>query len=226
MAGWFQPETPGPLVGSHVIHSGIGELLTDCWPRPQVVLAACGGNYQLVGNHEAISPAELNALDPGFLLADRSFLPVLHQAFPELWNWPRTILDLMEDKPYPRQNSLNLRLLTYEDAIFLSTLSPEIQWISKTWGGSAKLAGSGCAWAVFADSRIASIACTFFIGGKYEDIGIVTEPEYRGRGFASACAGALIEDIFYRGHLPSWSTSPDNEPSLRIARKLGFKGAA
>jgi RimJ/RimL family protein N-acetyltransferase len=105
----------------------------------------------------------------------------------------------------------------------LSALSEDIQWISKTWGGPAGLAGSGCAWAAFMDAKVASIACPFYFGDRYEDIGIVTEPAFRGKGLAIACTSALIKDIFAKGHLPSWGTSPDNEPSLRIARKLGFQ---
>ena len=223
LAGWFRPETPGPLVGSHVIHTGIGELLTDRWPRPEVVLADCSGNYQLMGNPEAISPEELRALAPGFLQADGSFLPALRRAFTGLWTWPRIILELIVENPFASQSSFDLLRLTPENTPSLSVLSPEIQWISKTWGGPAGLAGSGCAWTAFMDGRAASIACTFFYGEKFEDIGIVTELAFRGRSLATGCAAAHLRDIFARGHIPSWGTSPDNEPSLRIACKLGFQ---
>jgi predicted GNAT family acetyltransferase len=60
------------------------------------------------------------------------------------------------------------------------------------------------------------------MGERYEDLGVVTEPEFRGRGLSVACAGALCEDIQSRGHWPSWTTSPDNTASIRVAEKLGF----
>ncbi|MGH2524013.1 MAG: GNAT family N-acetyltransferase, partial [Anaerolineales bacterium] len=39
----------------------------------------------------------------------------------------------------------------------------------------------------------------------------------------TACAGELCNDILDRGRRPSWSTSPDNLASLRVAEKLGFQ---
>jgi RimJ/RimL family protein N-acetyltransferase len=56
----------------------------------------------------------------------------------------------------------------------------------------------------------------------YEDIGVVTEPEWRGRGLSLACAGALCENIQGRGRRPSWSTAPENTANVRVAEKLGF----
>ncbi|MGH8908894.1 MAG: GNAT family N-acetyltransferase [Egibacteraceae bacterium] len=50
----------------------------------------------------------------------------------------------------------------------------------------------------------------------------MTEHGFRGRGLSVACAGALCEDIYARGRRPSWTTSPDNLPNLRVASKLGF----
>lgn len=51
---------------------------------------------------------------------------------------------------------------------------------------------------------------------------MVTEPEFRGLGLSVACAGALCEEIRARGRIPSWTTSPDNLASKRVAEKLGF----
>jgi hypothetical protein len=41
-------------------------------------------------------------------------------------------------------------------------------------------------------------------------------------GYGTAHVEALCEDIFNRGRKPSWTTSPDNIASLRVARKLTF----
>ena len=84
------------------------------------------------------------------------------------------------------------------------------------------MAASGYAWGAFSDGRLASVACTFFLGERYEDIGVVTEEEFRGMGLSVACAGALCGDIINRGHRPSWTTWADNQASIRVAEKLGF----
>ena len=52
--------------------------------------------------------------------------------------------------------------------------------------------------------------------------GVATEPGSRGQGLSTACAGAVCQDVRDRGRIPSWTTSPDNTASLRVAAKLGF----
>ncbi|HJZ49449.1 MAG TPA: GNAT family N-acetyltransferase [Roseiflexaceae bacterium] len=68
-----------------------------------------------------------------------------------------------------------------------------------------------------------AVACSFFVGRLYEEIGVVTEAAYRGQGLSVACADALCQDIERRGKQASWSTSPDNRASIRVAEKLGFR---
>ncbi len=77
-------------------------------------------------------------------------------------------------------------------------------------------------WNWFLPERLASVACTFFLGETYEDIGVVTGPAFRGQGLSTACAGALCGDIWARGHQPTRTNSPDNLASVRVAEKLGF----
>jgi RimJ/RimL family protein N-acetyltransferase len=84
------------------------------------------------------------------------------------------------------------------------------------------MAASGMAFGAFVDGRLASVACPFFITERFEDLGVVTEPEFRGRGLSPACAAAVCADVRARGRQPSWTTSPDNTQSLRVAQKLGF----
>jgi predicted GNAT family acetyltransferase len=52
---------------------------------------------------------------------------------------------------------------------------------------------------------------------------VVTERTFRGRGLVPACAGGLAGEIRARGRTPSWTTSPENLASLRVAEKLGFE---
>jgi ribosomal-protein-alanine N-acetyltransferase len=56
------------------------------------------------------------------------------------------------------------------------------------------------------------------------EIGYTIEAPYRGRGFATAAAAELLRRAEERGvrHYIA-STSPDNEPSLAVIRKLGFE---
>ncbi|MGH8929158.1 MAG: GNAT family N-acetyltransferase [Egibacteraceae bacterium] len=219
---WFLPDRPGPLVGLHVVNTGNGACFADRWPDPRALLVETAGNYSLVGDPEALAPTDLHDGVVGLVEAPESFAPLLRRAFPDLQVWDRVILRL--DGP-PRAASAAgtaARPLQPADAYHVWGLSPDVAWIYKTWGSPSALAASGYAWGAFVGGRLASIACTFFVGSAYEDIGVVTEAGFRGQGLSVACAGGLCRDIQRRGRQPSWTTSPDNVASERVASKLGF----
>lgn len=219
---WFLPDHPGPLVGLHVIHTGKGACLVDRWPAPQVILAEIAGNYTLLGNAQALTPTDLQPHVKGFVDASAAFAPLLKAAFPDLRTWPRVIFSQphMSDSATPVAASV--RRIGPSDAHHLRGLSSESSWISIFWGGPDGLASSGYGWGAFVDGQLAAVACTAFLGETYEDIGVVTEPQFRGLGLSPACVQGLCGEIRARGHQPSWTTSPDNVASMRVAEKLGF----
>jgi len=220
---WFLPDRPGPLVGLHVLRTGNGACFADRWPEPGALLAACAGNYSLLGDPEALTPPDLLERISGFVDAPEEFLPLLQRSFPDLRIWDRVILELQAEPRFRLPEGVTLQRLQSEDESHLKRLSRDSTWISKTWGGSASLAASGVAWGAFVGNRLASVAVPFFVGERYEDIGVATEPECQGRGLSTACAGELVKDILARGRRASWSTSPDNTASLRVAEKLAFQ---
>ncbi len=69
---------------------------------------------------------------------------------------------------------------------------------------------------------IASSICGVFIGGGEIEISIQTSQAYRRRGLAYLTAAAFIEASLERGLNPIWGCWPENEPSMRLAEKLGF----
>ncbi|HZD03082.1 MAG TPA: GNAT family N-acetyltransferase [Actinomycetes bacterium] len=219
---WFTPDRPGPLVGLHVIRTGNGTCLVDRWPEPRALLVETAANYSVAGDPEALAPADLRGRLRGFVEAPPPFVPLLRAAFPRLLVWDRVVLALdgpLRPAPAPRQL---VRRLGAGDAAALAALSEGSSWVSRTWGGPAGLASSGTAWGAFSLDRLVSVAGVFFVGDHYEEIGVATEPGFRGRGLSSACAGAVCADILRRGHTPSWTTSQDNAASVRVAHKLGF----
>lgn len=223
LKSWYRPNRPGVLLGPHVVKTGLGKLFVDRWPNPRAVLAATTDNYSLSGDPQVLTPADLLVRISGFLDAPQSFLPLLQESFPEIEIWERIIF-AQEDHPWPPPiTNVSPRKLAAEDIDLLIALSDENSWIHKTWQGPAGLAGSGYAWAAIDGHRILSLACSFFVGETYEEIGVATEPDYLGQGLSSACAYALCADIIARGSRASWSTSTDNQASIRVAEKLGFQ---
>ena len=221
---WFVPDRPGPLVGLHVIRTGNGRCVVDRWPDPHALLVESAQNYSLAGEPEALDPRELGRelAGGGFVEAPPPFVPLLEAARPDLLVWDRVVLEPREPLPPPVEPARPLRRLRPGDAAALEALDHDCRWISRTWNGPAGLAASGTAWGAFDGDRLASVACVFFVGDRYEEIGVATEPGFRRLGLSTACARAVCADIRGRGRIPSWTTSKDNAASLRVARKLGF----
>lgn len=218
---WFRPEVPGPLIGPHVLRTGHGRILVDDPRDPGTVLVeAGGGNYDLSGDPAGLDHPEL---PHGFYRTDEDFAPLLAERSGEVHRWPRVIYELAgEPRPVPGV-AAELRVLEPGDEAALKGLSPELQWISETWGGHAGAAASGLAVGAFSAGRLVSVAIPFYLGDRYEDLGVVTEDGHRGRGLSAACTARVVEGVLRRGRRPSWSTSPDNQGSRGVAAKLGFR---
>lgn len=221
IGGWFRPERPGPLIGPHVLQTGRGRILVDDPAAPRTVLAQTGGdNFDLSGDPRGLGPQRL---PDGLYRADEAFEPVLREQAGEVVRWPRVIYELDgEPRPVPVP-AAEIRPLGPHDAAALEELSPPIRWISESWDGPFGAAACGLAVGAFADGRLVSVALPFYVGERYEDIGVVTEQGHRGRGLSAACAARVVQGVLGRGRRPSWSTGPDNRASRRVAVKLGFR---
>jgi GNAT superfamily N-acetyltransferase len=219
------PERPGPMIAQHLLATGNGSCLADRWPEPRALLVETGGNWTLAGDPAALDPAALAGRVAGFVEAPAGFEPLLRAAVRELHEWPRVIftLEAQGDPPSEHPGAAQVRRLGPGDAGSLAGLGSETDWIASTWGGPEGLAASGTGWGAFSARRLVAVSCPFFVGAAYEDLGVATEPGFRGLGLSTACAAAVCQDVRGRGRVPSWTTSPDNTASLRVAAKLGFR---
>jgi GNAT superfamily N-acetyltransferase len=214
VARMFEPERPGPIIHSHIVATGVGRCRADDAAHPRTALAEVpGGNVACRGEPAVVPDVR------GFVEAAPEWLPAL-KAVAELELWER-IIAVLPEAADPRPGHA-VRRLGPADVAGLDALDPSIAWISETWGGHAGMAASGRAWGAVADGRLVAVAVAFLVGTVYEDIGVVTEPAYRGRGLSTACSAAVVADIRARGRRPTWTTSPDNAGSRSVAARLGF----
>lgn len=219
LAPFFAPERPGPLMHSHVVTTGVGRVRVDRWPDPQAAhVELPGGNHQLAGDPDALSPTDLADV-AGFVDASAHWLPLLRAVDPATAPWRRVFAVLPATVAVPESDA---RLLGPADTAALDALDPGSGWIHDSWGGAAGLAAAGVARAVVVDGRAVSVAVPFYVGERYEDIGVVTDPGHVRRGLSTACAAAVVADIRARGRIPTWSTSPPNRASRGVASRLGF----
>lgn len=217
---WFAPERPGPLIFEHVLSSGVGRCLVDRPADPRVVLAELpGGNIALRGDPERLPAGALDGL-AGFVDAPPHWRPVLQAADPDLGVWDRVIAALPADLPVTPGGA---QRLGPADSGALAAFEADGAWIAETWDGPDGLAASGMAYGVYEGARLVAVASSFYVGRDHEDIGVVTDSGHRGRGLSQRCVASLVVDVRARGRVPTWTTSPDNGPSLGVAARIGFR---
>jgi GNAT superfamily N-acetyltransferase len=77
-------------------------------------------------------------------------------------------------------------------------------------------------WACSIDGRTASFCYPGSCTEAWWDVSIDTLEPYRRKGCAVAAFAAAAEHMQCQGKLPVWGALESNEPSWRLARKLGF----
>ncbi|MFD7339597.1 GNAT family N-acetyltransferase [Streptomyces violascens] len=223
--GWFPRATAGPTsLAEHALATRTGRLWADRVIRPRAVAVACAGHVLLSGDPGALGPAALAPFANRYVLAPARFLPVLDAAFDRVVPWERMVYVRREEPAEPRApRGVTVRRITTADATALATIDPESRWIHASWGGPTGLAKSGHAWGAFHRGDLLAVACTYFLGSRYEDIAVVTVPDHRRRQLALSCVVALCADVETRGRSATWTCSRYNRPSRLLAWTAGFR---
>ncbi|WP_103507594.1 GNAT family N-acetyltransferase [Streptomyces sp. SM13] len=214
----------GALV-EHTLATGQGRWWTDRRDRPRAVAVTCAGHALLAGDPTALAPAALAPLAGHCVEAPDRFLPVLDAAFTHLRTWERMLYLNTAPTSFPPRvpQGLTVRRLSAPDAPALWAMDPAMAWIHGSWGGPSALAASGLGWAAFRKDQVLALACTRFLGSRYEDLACATAPDERRRHLALACVTGLTADVAARGHRATWTCSRDNRPSRLLAWTAGFR---
>ena len=82
----------------------------------------------------------------------------------------------------------------------------------------------GPAFGCFADGRLVAMAATHFASADVIELGhIATHPDYRRRGYASACTAALAQAALALSPRVFLMVMADNAPALAAYKQLGFR---
>jgi len=75
----------------------------------------------------------------------------------------------------------------------------------------------------FADGRLVAAASMYpWRGTNFADLGVITLPDYRGRGLARKTVRAISGRALADGYEPQYRCQLDNTPSAALARAAGF----
>lgn len=74
----------------------------------------------------------------------------------------------------------------------------------------------------FDGATLIGVASTLDISPDIADIGVLTHPEFRGRGIAVGLAVQLRNAVVKRGRIAQYTTMLSNHASVRTAEKAGF----
>jgi ribosomal protein S18 acetylase RimI-like enzyme len=104
---------------------------------------------------------------------------------------------------------------------------PEMEALARIAGLMSWHSGAlalGPAFGCFADGRLVAMAGTHFATADVIEIGYVaTRPDYRRRGYASACTAALAQAAFGLAPRVFLMVMADNAPALAAYKRLGFR---
>lgn len=76
----------------------------------------------------------------------------------------------------------------------------------------------------FVEGRLAAAASMYpWDGTRLADLGVITLPEFRGRGLARETVLAMSAEALRRGYEPQYRCQLDNAPSVALALASGFR---
>lgn len=100
-------------------------------------------------------------------------------------------------------------------------------WALRAWGTFGAMIAHGAAFGVPNGEGFAALAWVYDQSHRHDALGVHTAPRFRRLGLGRGAATALIAHVVRdRCKFPLWSTSPENEGSVGLARALGLSVAA
>jgi len=114
----------------------------------------------------------------------------------------------------------HVRLLGVDEGVLLDHLRHGVA--SQEWEHSGLEEGRPIA-GYFLDGMLVAAAGYEVWGGTLAHIGVTTHVRLRRRGFGRACVWSIMDEAIKSGLVAQYQTLFENEPSIAVARALGFE---
>ena len=99
--------------------------------------------------------------------------------------------------------------------------TPKIGVLS-SWSSIDEFLTNGIGLLLLKDEEIACTCISVFSSSEKVEMDVHTDEKFRRQGLADMICSAFIEKCIQLGKLPNWECFWDNQPSLNLAKKLGF----
>ncbi len=206
-------------------HVPIGEGFVDDLEHPEVILFSVGagamGDSFLAGNCQSPKVGEILAQVPerrSIHVPSQEWVPVMKDYWEYFGYLPRTdfsaddlTVDHVEQLLTPLPESFEVEKASFETM-------KQIDDFSYPGGPEAFFKDGGLLFCVKKGEKVVSRVSALAKFG-YE-IDVATQPEYRGRGFATIACSKFLKYCLEHGIKPHWDAA--NEISVALALKLGF----
>jgi GNAT superfamily N-acetyltransferase len=129
----------------------------------------------------------------------------------------------VQERPLAVMADPEVRWLGPDDLPLLEAATGRLGMAGWRFGSAAALLADGIATGAVVAGDLVAVAFTSALGQAFAEVGVVTDEQFRGRGYASAAGALVCEDLHRAGIVPVWSTSEENAASRRVAARLGFR---
>ncbi len=197
--------------------------LVPCGQRQVQVLVTLDGAV-VIGLPSLIEPVAgsttAQLLDPRFW-AERFGVGVEQITF----YGPSSLSYVTEEifKPHPHAF---VRLLRRRDAAELARFARILQarepHLFHAWAIGGRVTANERLWGAYFEGKVVSVAGLRPLNRQFFEVGVNTLPPHRRNGWGTAAASEATSGGLALAPLVQWSAPLDNEPSQRIAQRLGY----
>jgi len=150
----------------------------------------------------------------------------LESIFPtrRLYKFEQLVLKLMKNPQVIQNNAIetiNLKTNDWENQE-LQNKEFIVSHLELFWTSIMDFKKKGYGYAAVKGKEIIGVCYSSFVTQDSHAIGIETVASSQNKGVGTKLASLLIEEIYHSGFTPYWDCSLDNEPSKKLAKKLGF----